>query len=808
MYAEVAVNASAPLRQTFTYRIPEGLNLEPGHAVYVPWGNRTLQGIVVDVTESPAFADARDLEDIIDEQPLISPDRVALATWMSDHYLAPLFDCISLLLPAGFKRRPLTYVRRAFWAEGETGDLSDPETELLRLISDAGEIEVDALKRRAGTGSARALTSLIRRGMVARTYKLARPTVSAKVVTNVRLTHPGTAGKLANEHRASGSKRGLKIATLIDALLEAESLTLAEARRAGLTPSLRRELEHVVSVSDETVLRDPLAGRSYPPRGMALLTTDQQAAVDEIASSLETGSHSTFLLHGVTGSGKTEVYLAALDHALTLGKRAIVLVPEIALTPQTIRRFAERFPGRVAVLHSDLSPGEQHDVWYEIRNGKYDAVIGPRGALFAPMPDLGLVIIDEEHEWTYKQQDASPRYHARRASEELCKLTGSVLVLGSATPDVESNFAARHSSRKLLSLPSRLIKTGTGMRPAPLPQVEVVDLRDELKSGNRSIFSRALSQGIESCLAAHEQVILFINRRGTASFLQCRDCGFTPDCKSCAVALTYHEPESRMVCHYCNRRYAVPTTCPECSGPRLRQLGLGTERVEEEVRSRFPQARTVRWDRDTTKGRGLHEAILARFLAHDADILIGTQMVAKGLDIPAVTLVGVVSADIALHLPDIRSGERTFQLLEQVAGRAGRGERGGKVIIQTYTPDHYAIQAASKHDYQSLYEAEIGFRQKLGYPPFGRLALLTFATGGRDQAQQEAARAAQMLRAEVDRLGLPNLDILGPAPALIPRIRGRWRWNVVVRGADPGALLRDVSLPRGWSIDVDPISIV
>ncbi|MFQ5472173.1 MAG: primosomal protein N', partial [Dehalococcoidia bacterium] len=488
--------------------------------------------------------------------------------------------------------------------------------------------------------------------------------------------------------------------------------------------------------------------------------------------------------------------------------QGIVLVPEISLTPQTVRRFGERFPGKVAVMHSGLSTGEHFDMWHEVRAGKYDVVIGPRGALFAPMPDVGLIVIDEEHEWTYKQQEGSPRYHARRAAVEFCRQTGAVLVLGSATPDVESRFHATDGTIRHLRLPDRLLRNNDGsVVPGPLPEVKVVDLREELKAGNRSIFSRALYRSMEEVLESGEQMILFLNRRGTASFMQCRDCGFVPQCRSCAVSLTYHEPDS-LVCHYCRRTQRLPGRCPQCQGSRIRTVGLGTERVEEEVKQAFPGARTVRWDRDVTRGRGAHEAILSRFVAHEADVLIGTQMVAKGLDIPLVTLVGVISADVALHLPDFRSGERTFQILEQVAGRAGRGTKGGRVIIQTYTPDHYAVEAAAAHSYDALYDREIELRRSLGYPPFGRLVQLTFAHTGESYAQEQAAKMVHRLKSARDRLGVANLDILGPSPAFVPRIRGRWRWNVLLRGSDPAIVLRDEPLPVGWTADVDPVSLL
>jgi primosomal protein N' (replication factor Y) len=818
-YAEVAVNAAAPLRQTFTYRIPEGLDLRPGHAVYVPWGTRTLQGVVMSVSDTPAYADARDIEAVIDPEPLVSPERVDLAQWLSDHYLAPLFDCVSLMLPTGFKRRPQTILQPLATAdELATLPITDRQRTVLAAVLEAGEYESEALKRKLKgvTGVATAVSSLLKRGFLQKTYRLARPSVKPKVVAHlVRKAPAGVLRARARELRAEDKPASIRRARVLEGLIDEGDLPLSRARQLGLTAAVQRDLieERLVAVEDVTVVRDPLAGRTYEQKQPPALMPDQEVAYREIEQALDSAAAGqrpgAFLIEGVTGSGKTEVYLAALDHAVSLGKRAIVLVPEISLTPQTVRRFGERFPGRVAVMHSGLSLGEHFDMWHEVRAGNYDVVIGPRGALFAPQPDLGLVVIDEEHEWTYKQQEGSPKYHARRAAEELCRRTGAVLVLGSATPDVESRFHADDGTLHLLRLPQRLLQSDDDtVTPGPLPNVDVIDLREELKAGNRSIFSRALYRAIDEALGNREQVILFLNRRGTASFMQCRDCGHVPQCRSCAVALTYHEPENALICHYCRRARPVPAECPECRSTRIRMVGLGTERVEEAVHEAFPKARTVRWDRDVTKGRGAHEAILSKFLTHDADVLIGTQMVAKGLDIPLVTLVGVISADIALHLPDFRSGERTFQILEQVSGRAGRGEKGGRVIIQTYTPDHYAVEAAAAHDYEALYHYEIDFRRRLGYPPFGRLARLTYAHTGESYAQEQAALMAHRLKQERDRLGVANLDVMGPAPAFVPRIRGRWRWNIVLRGTDPTAVLRDEPLPAGWTVDVDPVSLL
>ncbi len=815
-YAEVAVNAAAPIRQTFTYRITDGLSLRVGHAVYVPFGSRRLQGIVLDVTETPAFADARDIEAVIDPEPMLSPERVALARWLSDHYLAPLFDCVSLMLPPGFKRRPLTMLRPlTSLDELSSLGLTDKQRAAMTYLVTEGRAELEQMRRALRLRSVNTLvSSLLTKGLIERTYELARPQVRPKVVPYLRLlVSADEPREVARGFRAEDKPAALRRAIVLEALADESPLPLAELRPRGLTPAVLRDLAEAGLAAQEevTLVRDPLAGRTYSRREAAALTADQEQAYRCIEEALEGGGPAqTFLLHGVTGSGKTEVYLQALERTVALGKRAIVLVPEISLTPQTVRRFGERFPGQVAVMHSGLSLGEHFDMWHEVRAGRYAVVIGPRGALFAPQPDLGLVVMDEEHEWTYKQQEGSPRYHARLAAQELCRLTGAALVLGSATPDVESHFRSTSGgSYRLLELPERLQRTESGgIMPGPLPQVEVVDLREELKAGNRSIFSRSLATAIRGALSAREQVILFLNRRGTASFLQCRDCGHVPTCSSCAVSFTLHQPENRLVCHYCRRARAAAKGCPQCGSPRIRQLGLGTERVEEEARSAFPGARTLRWDRDVTRGRDAHERILARFLAHEADILVGTQMVAKGLDMPLVTLVGVISADTALRFPDFRSGERTFQLLEQVAGRAGRGPRGGRVIIQTYSPQHYAVAAAAQHDYHALYRREVEFRQRLGYPPFGRLARLTFAHTNDRYAQEQAAAMVRHLCGERDRRGLPNLDVLGPGPSFVPRLRGRWRWQIVLRGDDPTELLAEVAVPRGWTVDIDPVSLL
>ena len=535
----------------------------------------------------------------------------------------------------------------------------------------------------------------------------------------------------------------------------------------------------------------------------------------------------------MTGSGKTELYLRALAATLAAGRRAIVLVPEISLTAQTVRRFEARFPGRVAVLHSQLSLGQRYAVWDRVRCGQADVLIGPRSALLAPITRLGLIVVDEVHDDSYKQWDPIPlpAYDARDVALALGRLCGATVLMGSATPDIVTYYQASLGTYALLELPHRILSaapppsTGQTTRntqhathptPHSLPPVRIVDLRHELQAGNRSIFSRPLQEALRATLAAGEQAILFLNRRGSATFVLCRDCGYVARCPRCDVPLTLHrvapkqgspEPAGQsLTCHRCNYREPAPQRCPSCGGRHIRHFGLGTERVEAAVHELHPQARLLRWDRDTATGPD-HERFLQAFVDHRADVLIGTQMIAKGLDLPLVTLVGVISADTALYLPDYRAAERTFQLVTQVAGRAGRSRRGGQVIVQSYNPEHYAIQAAAGHDYAAFYRQELAYRRQLGYPPYSRLVALRFSDPDPGRCRAEAERLGRWLAAEIRRLG-QQIDLIGPVPCFFERVSGRSRWQIVLRGPDPARLLHDVALPWGWRVDVDPVSLL
>lgn len=808
-YADVAVNVPFARQQAFCYSIPPHLTIKVGQAVWVPFGSQIVQGVVVGLSDYPSIEVTKPISDIITPLPLLSSLQIELASWLSKHYLSPLFDAIALMLPPGFERRLVTFLRLTM-QPSDVDDLEPGLRQVVNFFRGKGKVSVKELEKTFGKKRTElAVEQLIRRRLVSKSQELEQAKVKPKheLFLKLGLTPLEVESEIVDLKKTGAYKQ----AAVLDFLIgQGKAVPVAEVKqRTACSNSVIRSLRKrgLVTTEPVEVRRDPLVHLKICPSIPPELTGSQREAwqkiLDRISRRSSFDSPPVLLLHGITGSGKTEIYLRALAEVVAQGKRGICLVPEIALTSQTIERFAARFPGRVAVLHSGLSLGEQFDEWRRIRDGMCDVVIGPRSALFAPQPDLGLIIIDEEHEWTYKQSDKSPRYHARDVAIKLAQLTGAVVILGSATPDVETYYKALQGNYELVELRERITLQGA----VPLPEVEVVDLRDELKAGNRSLFSSALLAAIADTLNSKGQIILFLNRRGTATFIQCRRCGFVFSCRSCTVALTYHSTIRKLVCHRCGYSVALPSSCPHCSDQRLKFLGVGTQKVEEEIRSIFPQARVIRWDRDMTSKRKAHEEFLNQFRNHEADILVGTQMVAKGLDLPGVTLVGVISADTGLNFPDFRAGERTFQLLCQVAGRAGRGFTAGRVIIQTYCPEHYAIRAASKHDYASFYVQELSYRRQFGYPPFGRLARLVFAHTNEIVCREEAQRVARLLLREVDRKGLPGIRLIGPAPSFVPRVRGHYQWQILLCGSDVSEFLAPVVFRRGWTVDIDPVGV-
>lgn len=625
-------------------------------------------------------------------------------------------------------------------------------------------------------------------------WRLREPVVGEAEERIVELVQPAEYTPSAGAHRQRAVLAALAAGPL--------STTELTATLGQVSDTVRRLSDlHAVTIRTQRRLRSPEVTMRPAPRHQSL-SAGQEDALEVISDALP---GDTVLLHGVTGSGKTEVYLRAIEDVLAQERSAIVLVPEISLTPQTVGRFRSRFGDEIAVLHSRLSPGERFDQWDRARAGQARVVIGARSALFAPVCDLGLIVIDEEHESSYKQA-SSPRYHARAVAGRLARMRGAVLVLGSATPSMETLHAVRTGDIRSCVLSER-VAGGT------LPDVRIIDMGQEFVNGNRSMFSDPLVKGLRDVAKRGEKAVLLLNRRGFASFLLCRECGFVPECTRCSTSLTFHQSGSRLVCHHCGLQKPVPAKCPECGSPYIRRFGAGTQRVVSELESLIPELAVVRMDADTTSGRGGHERQLAQFESLGSGVLVGTQMVAKGLDYPEVTLVGVVNADTTLHLPDVRAGEKTYQMLEQVAGRAGRGERAGTVFIQTYWPEHPAIIAVADHDSARFYAAEERNRAELRYPPYGRMANLLLTSKSSTDARSGAATLADGLRGIV-----PDAwEVLGPVPAPLQRIKDRYRWHILVKAplnGDMGAIIaKAVSRTRrpercSLAIDVDPLDLM
>jgi primosomal protein N' (replication factor Y) len=809
-YAEVAVNSPGS-RSTFCYAIPPGLNISVGQAVWVPFGSRVIQGIVLRLSDEPSVEETKEIAGIVGDFPLLSSMQIKLAQWISEYYFAPLFDALALMLPPGFERRANTCFQ-LIDSRVDLSSLTPEQGQILNIMRGKKKISLPELEEAIGKRKARQITDqLLDRQLITKTLELEKAKIKPKMLPYIKLI--ADSEEIEMTKARLDKSRAYKQAELLEFLTgQTQPISISELRkRLNCSPATIKALEsrHLVSVERLRVRRDPLSHLSFTTSPPPVLASSQQAAWESIQDIIvgegrQSGSPPVFLLFGVTGSGKTEIYLRALAQVIAAGKRGICLIPEIALTRQTVERFANRFPGRVAVLHSGLSPGEQFDEWQWVMEGNCDVVIGPRSALFAPLSSLGLIIIDEEHEWTYKQEDKSPRYHARDVAIRLAQLSDAVVILGSATPDIGSFHKAKQGEYRLVELKERITPRGY----SPLPEVSIVDLREELKAGNTSLLGRSLLAAMKETLAQGEQIVLFLNRRGTATFVRCRNCGFVFRCPRCSIALTYHSVEKRLICHRCRYSVPVPQSCPRCSRRNLRFLGIGTQRVEEEIRHFFPEARLLRWDRDVITRRYAHEELLKNFRDHKADVLIGTQMIAKGLDLPQVTLAGVISADTGLNFPDFRSSERTFQLLCQVAGRAGRGVKAGKVIIQTYSPDNYIIEAAARHDYLGFYYKEIDYRRRYNYPPFSQLVRLVYSHTNEELCRREAERVYRLILDEKARDGIIDFNIIGPVPAFALRARGRYRWQLFLRGPDSTRMLSRLTLPRGWTIDVDPVGMV
>lgn len=718
MYANIIVDiAHTQVDRLYTYRIPDGLQVQAGQRVLAPFGgkNKDIEGFVLEVVPQAEAAgfQIKPLKKTLEPYPVLSAEQIALAKWMSSIYHCTLAGALRLMIPAQLRG---ARVREKSVTRYRLAKNADFEGTIKSITTAAGKI---------------------------------RAPIQKEVLELFR--------------RAEGRMTAEEILAFIP--------NAREALRALCKKG-------VLEADNDEKFRDPFKGISVIPDEPAALTCEQSAAYERICAAIDDRA-GVILLHGATGSGKTEVYMQAVSHAVDQGGGAIILVPEIALTPQTVGRFRSRFGSRVAVLHSHLSAGERYDEWRRIRLGLVSVVVGARSAVFAPLPELRLIAVDEEHEPSYRSETA-PRYSAIEVAAKRCQLEGGALVLGSATPSINSYFRARQGRYELVEMPSRVNKM-------PLPRVKIADMREEFLNGNNTLFSGPLYQGLQRCLSAGEQAILFINRRGYSTFISCRGCGHVFHCPNCDVSMTYHKSDSRIKCHYCGETRDVPLKCPQCGKPYIKYFGVGTQQVEEQLLKRFTNARAIRMDMDTTRTKDAHQKLLGAFARGEANVLIGTQMVAKGLDMPNVTLVGVIAADAALHIPDYRSAERTFQLLTQVAGRAGRDKKPGTVVVQTYSPDHPSVVYAATHDYKSFYQYEIRQRRNALFPPYSLFIRLLFTGGDDETLQMSASSYADSLKeAVLQRMQSVGADprellmfICTPSP--VRRRQGLFRSQIIIK---------------------------
>lgn len=800
-YAKVIVDVpSRTVDRPFDYAIPDALATEVrvGTVVAVPFGATHRVGYVVELADQTVVDRVSPVDSVLEPGPVFDQKVLDLCRWLSEYYFVARGEALRLAVPPGRGRR---LVRRYRLTGATPVELGGVEKEIVAVLERGGSASLSALRSSAGAAAEPAVGRLVHGGLVEVFYETSRPTARERTVEYAALNSH-------SDEQAAQLCRAPRQMAIAEVLAEfgpmpvATLLAEARASRASLRALVARGL---VTLERRAVPRRVDGGLAVTtPPAPRHLTQAQVDALDRITAAK---APECFLLDGVTGSGKTEVYIRAVEAQLAAGKGAIVLVPEISLTPQTVSRFRDRLGAQVAVMHSGLSVGQRYDQWMAVRGGTHRVVVGARSAIFAPVAKLGIIIVDEEHESSYKQ-NTSPRYHARDVAIRRAEISRCPIVLGTATPSLESYHEVSSGRATRLRLPGRV-----GGRP--MPTVDVVDMREEFAAGNWSVFSGALEGAMTEALEAGEKVILFVNRRGFSSFLLCRDCGFVPRCVSCAVSLVFHERGDQLRCHHCDYAERAPGVCPQCGSVYLRHFGVGTQRVEDEMRARFEDVPIMRMDADTTKTRNSHARHLGDFAQARSAVLLGTQMVAKGHDFPEVTVVGVINADTALGLPDFRAAERTFQLLVQVSGRAGRGSAPGRVVIQTYWPDHYAIRAVAQGLFDRFYEEENQMRRQMGYPPFVRLINIGFS-GADLESVRLAARAAGTLAAE---LPAEAVTVLGPAPAPLERIAGRHRWHMALKLHDEAKVrtalrpvLAKLELHRrhgvAVSVDVDPVSML
>ncbi len=818
MFLEVAL--PLPLQQTFYYRwLNAGLDLiEPGQRVLVPFQNRRVTAYVIRKlgqlpADSLAETHLKDVLELLDERTLIPPDLFKLSQWISDYYFAPLGEVLRACLPPKMNMRTKKRVKitlhglDALTKEVQTEPLIPDERRTLQLLEKWHRLEMRQLNRLLGKkANESTLRSLVSKSWIQIEQVFGQPALAAKrqMVVSLNEEKPVVAATTRLTPAQVSVIRYLE--TLSAPVLVSE---LLQELMVSYQTLRSLETKGVVRLWKERIQRDPFKDLDlFPNETDRVLTQEQKLALRVVEQELEIPGFKPILLHGVTGSGKTEIYLSLIEQMLQSQKDSLMLIPEIGLTPRVAQEFRARLGREVAILHSGLGQGERFDEWWRIKQGEAKVVVGTRSAVFAPLQNLKLIVVDEEHDPSYKQQE-SPRYHARDVALVRGKMLDALLLLGSATPAVETFYNARSGKYKYIRLASRV-------RSRPLPQVKLVDMREDFReSEKRSVLSAPLANAIEDRLNRKEQTLILLNRRGFSTSLLCRSCGQSIQCRNCSISLTYHRAWDILLCHYCGYRHKVPKQCPQCNSEHLYFLGEGTEKVEALLEKNFPKARVSRLDRDAVRKKNAHARILRQFQMGEADILVGTQMISKGHDFPNVTLVGVISAEHTLSFPDFRSAERTFQLLSQMSGRAGRGELAGKVLIQTYFPEHYCLRFVTQHDYEGFYEKEIRFRKFMHYPPFNALANILV----HDKSLEKAAKNVNQLGSLVSHFSDNQIRILGPTVSTIARIKSEHRFQLILKSASRARLNEVIwqSLRRGEKeglelrkvhIDIDPVTLM
>jgi primosomal protein N' (replication factor Y) len=810
--AEIAhIVVELPLETPLDYRIPPHLRTccRIGQRVLVPLGKRQVLGYIVGLASSSTVADLKELAEILDETPLLTPALLQLTRWIAEYYLCSWGQVLKAAVPEGFRvQTEAVYTLTAqtqpeTWPQGRAG-------EILQCLARHGTQRQHELERLLEVQDlAPWLRRLEQQGLVLRQQQRLAPKTQPRLVTVVRLRLASAEAEALRQQLQGRAPNQAALLALLQAQPEWERAALRQHYPGAPAAVKRLALQGAIEVVQVEKMRAVVPALPRCPSPMPMLNQAQQHALWQIEARLASAESTPVLLYGVTGSGKTEVYMRAIAATLRQGKTALVLVPEIALTDQLVERFVARFASHIAVLHSGLSAGERFDEWRRLAAGEARIAIGARSAVFAPLDNLGLIVVDEEHDTSYKQEE-TPRYHARDVAIVRAQQCHAVVVLGSATPALETFHNARTGKYLALSLPQRVADK-------PLPSITVLDQRAHA-TPNERVISTPLYQAITACLQRQEQCLILINRRGFASYLQCRECGVVPQCAHCSVSLTYHRRDRTLKCHYCDFSQPAPSVCGACSNPALYPFGLGTQQVEEVLRALFPTARLARMDRDTTRAKAAHQRILRTLGSGDIDILVGTQMIAKGHDYPNITLVGVVSADATLAIPDFRAPERLFQLLTQVAGRAGRGQVHGHVFLQTYRPEHYSIAFAQHHDFTGFFHDEVQRRQAMSYPPYARLARLIVDSPDAIRAEE----ASRWLGAVLHRRMPPQHGtLLGPAEAPIARIKDRHRWHMLLKAASSRILHqwlkdtlaethqeRDQLRAARISVDIDPVTFL